>query len=226
MKAMLLAAGRGERMRPLTDRTPKPLIPVAGKPLIVYLIQGLVTAGFNEIVVNHAHLGEQIERALGNGQRFGATIYYSPEGSSALETGGGILNALPLLKDGHFLVVNSDIWTDYPFEQLKRDFTNPAHLVLVDNPLHQPAGDFTLNEGKVHNQAIAPGRRLTFSGIGVYSAELFSDCALTKFPLTPVLRAAADRGRVSGELYCGEWMDVGTPERRRDLEERLRNYPK
>jgi MurNAc alpha-1-phosphate uridylyltransferase len=209
MKAMILAAGRGERMRPLTDRTPKPLLPVAGKPLIVWHIERLVAAGFVELVINHAHLGDRIEQALGDGGQYGARIRYSAEGT-ALDTGGGIHRALPLLGDLPFVVVNGDVWTDYPFEQLQGQPRGLAHLVLVDNPAHHPGGDFGLNDAQV----TADGARcLTFSGIGAYRPALLASASAEKFPLAPLLRGAARAGEVTGEHYRGHWHDVGTPDR-------------
>ena len=218
MRAMLLAAGRGERMRPLTDRTPKPLLEVAGKPLIVHLIEALRTHGYKELVINHAHLGEQIERTLGDGRQYGVAIEYSPEPMDALETGGGIRQALPLLDTGPFLVVNADVWTDFPFQALKGKEVALAHLVLVSNPSHHPTGDFHLRDGKVY----ASGEpRLTYSGIGLLNSALFARCQPGRFPLAPLLREAAESGGVSGEHFRGRWLDVGTPQRLADLEQLL-----
>ena len=210
MKAMILAAGRGERMRPLTDDTPKPLLRIGGQTLIEHHIHALVQAGFTELVINHAHLGEQIVAALGDGNAYGVEIRYSPETPPALETGGGIFNALPLLGDGPFLVLNADIWTDFPLGELPEQIEGLAHLVLVDNPEHHAQGDFSLSAGQVSQTGPA---MLTFGGIGVYSPELFNGCAAGAFPLAPVLRQAMDDGRVSGEHYQGSWFDIGTPER-------------
>lgn len=208
---MILAAGRGERMRPLTDSTPKPLLPLAGRPIIAHLVERLAAAGFTDLVINHAHLGEKIVEVLGDGGRYGVNVVYSPEGESGLETGGGILKALPLISTDPFVVINGDIWTDYPFERLPHRIAGLAHLVLVDNPLHHPAGDFVLDpDGKVRDDG-AP--RLTFSGIGVYARALFAHCRAGKFPLAPLLRAAMRAGQVSGEYYPGRWHDLGTPER-------------
>jgi MurNAc alpha-1-phosphate uridylyltransferase len=212
---MILAAGRGERMRPLTDAIPKPLLPVAGRPLIAYLIEGLVAAGIRDIVINHAHLGEQLVAALGDGQRLGARIAYSAEGPTGLETGGGIFKALHLIHTDPFLVINGDIWTDYPFAQLPRAISGLAHLVLVDNPPHHPAGDFALVEGRVSDGALP---KLTFSGIGVYRRTLFAHCTPGKFPLAPLLRAAMQESQVTGEHYRGRWLDIGTPDRLSALE--------
>ena len=209
MKAMILAAGRGERMRPLTDHTPKPLLQAGGRPLIEHLIVALVEAGITELVINHAHLGEQVEATLGDGSRWGASIRYSPE-AEALETAGGIHRALPLLGSDPFLVVNGDIATDFPFATLLGRPIDLAHLVLVPNPEHHPRGDFGLQDGK----AIDGGEiRYTFGGIGVYRPELFKDCVPGRFPLAPLLRSAMALGSVSGELYQGMWMDIGTMER-------------
>ncbi len=219
MKAMILAAGRGERMRPLTDAVPKPLLRAGDKALIEYLLDGLAAAGWDEVVINHAHLGDRLRAALGDGRRYGLCIQYSSEGEEGLETGGGIHRALPLLDGDPFLVVNGDIWTDYPFARLPRTLTGLAHLVLVDNPGHHPAGDFALDRGRV----LATGApKLTFSGIGVYRHALFADCRPGKFPLAPLLRAAMAEGRVSGEHHRGAWFDVGTPERLAALDARLR----
>ncbi|WP_333874908.1 N-acetylmuramate alpha-1-phosphate uridylyltransferase MurU [Methylobacter sp.] len=216
MKAMILAAGRGERMRPLTDHTPKPLLPAAGKPLIEYTIKQLVEAGFSDIVINHAHLGLQIEERLGNGHRLGANISYSPEGEQALETAGGIINALHLLGDEAFLVVNGDIATDFPFAELKKRTVDLAHLVLVDNPVHNAQGDFGLNKfGLVLSNST---EQFTFSGIGLYRPELFSDMPKGPSKLGPLLRQAIAAGRVSGQKMDGFWMDIGTPERLLELD--------
>jgi MurNAc alpha-1-phosphate uridylyltransferase len=221
MKAMILAAGRGERMRPLTDRTPKPLLPVGGKPLIVWHIQRLAAAGFRELVINHAHLGNQIEEALGNGCRFGVSIQYSPEGE-ALETAGGIANALPLLGKEPFVVVNGDIFTDYDFASLNHSLEDGlmAWLVLVDNPEHNPGGDFALCKDKVMEQG-AP--MLTFSGIGIYRPALFSGIVPgNKARLAPLLREAMRSGKVGGERHAGCWTDVGTPQRLAELDTSLK----
>lgn len=206
---MILAAGRGERMRPLTDAIPKPLLPAGGRCLIEHHLEALAAAGIRDVVVNHAHLGAQIEAALGDGTAYGLRIRYSPE-AEALETGGGIFRALPLLGPGPFLVVNGDIWTDYDPGRLRIADTDLAHLVLVDNPPHHPAGDFVLAGGRVRPEG-AP--RLTFSGIGAYRPALFSGCTPGRFPLAPLLRAAMGRDAVGGEHFAGRWVDVGTPER-------------
>ena len=219
MKAMILAAGKGERMRPLTLHTPKPLVQVAGVPLIEYHIRGLAAAGFTELVINHAWLGQQIEDYLGDGSRFGVRIVYSPEGEP-LETGGGIFKALPLLGAEPFLVVNGDIFTDYAFAQLRKPLAGLAHLVLVDNPAHHPQGDFRLAAGQVCD-AQGAGERLTYSGLAVLSPQLFADCESGAFKLAPLLRQAMAQGRVSGERHSGRWVDVGTHERLAEVERLL-----
>lgn len=211
---MILAAGRGERMRPLTDKTPKPLLKIKGKCLIEYNIANLVKNGFKEIVINHAYLGEQIEQTLGNGERYGAEISYSSE-YTALETGGGIFKALPLLGTSPFLVVNSDIWCDYPFVNLAHPPTKLAHLILVDNPAHNPHGDFHLKQQQVYQTG---NPCLTFSGIGIYHPNLFNNCSAGRFSLVPLLIKAMQAGKVSGEHYQGQWMDIGTPARFQQLE--------
>jgi len=230
---MILAAGRGERMRPLTDHTPKPLLVAGGKPLIVWHIERLHAAGFTHIVINHAHLGEQIEAALGNGAAFGVSIEYSRE-VSALETAGGIATALPLIDAEVFAVVNGDIYCEYDFGRLAEPMArlaaghDQAHLVLVDNPPHHPQGDFVLDAGRVHNTdspLSALHSRLTFSGIGVYHRALFAHTpAGEKAPLAPLLRRAIDAGRASGEHYAGRWEDVGTPARLNALDEELKQH--
>jgi MurNAc alpha-1-phosphate uridylyltransferase len=207
MKAMILAAGRGERLRPLTDGTPKPLLEVRGKPLIFYHLEALARAGFSEVVINLSWLGGQIRQRLGAGEAFGVRIAYSEE-DVALETAGGILQALPLLGE-RFVVVNADIFTDYDFSRL-REATGAAHLVLVENPGHNPGGDFSLDDGTVVNQ----GKPMhTFSGIAQYQRGFFAGLEPGKQALAPLLRAASDRGQVSGELFRGEWSDIGTAER-------------
>ncbi|MGK9065868.1 N-acetylmuramate alpha-1-phosphate uridylyltransferase MurU [Stutzerimonas chloritidismutans] len=215
MKAMILAAGKGERLRPLTLHTPKPLVRAGGVPLIEYHLRALVKAGFDELVINHAWLGEQIEAHLGDGAALGVHIRYSPEGEP-LETGGGIHRALPLLGDEPFLVVNGDIWTDYDFHRLKAPMTGLAHLVLVDNPAHHPAGDFSLSNGRV--QDAVGEAALTYSGIAVLSPRLFEGCQPGAFKLAPLLRQAIAEGQVSGEHFNGCWIDVGTHERLADVE--------
>ncbi|MEA3243904.1 MAG: nucleotidyltransferase family protein [Pseudomonadota bacterium] len=218
MRAMILAAGRGERMRPLTDQTPKPLLKVGGKPLIQYHIEALRDAGFRELVVNHAHLGNQIVERLGDGAQFGVHIDYSAEAEGALETGGGIKQALPLLGEQPFLVINGDIWTDYPYQQLYREPEGLAHLVLIDNPPHHPEGDFQLNGRRL---TVEGKRKLTFSGIGLYQPDLFADSPDGAFPLAPLLRGAMQAGQVSGEYFQGRWLDIGTPQRLEELNREL-----
>ena len=208
--AMILAAGRGERMRPLTDHIPKPLLKAGDTALIVHHITALQRAGITRLVINHAHLGHKIENYLGSGEQFGVSIRYSAEGEGeALETGGGIFKALPLLGKEPFLVVNGDIWTDMDYAGLAIGDAD-AHLVMVNNPDHNPQGDFALTNGRLHQHGSA---KLTFSGIGVYRPELFMGCRPGKFPLAPILRDAMDNNRVSGELFTGQWIDVGTPQR-------------
>ena len=223
MKAMILAAGRGNRMRPLTDQTPKPLLIAGGKPLIQHQIERLAAAGFRELVINHAHLGQQIESVLGDGTGLGVSIQYSPEGEGrALETGGGIFQALPMLGPDAFLVVNGDIWTDVPYERLALAQRDLAHLVLVENPTHHQRGDFALVDGRVR---VEGEPRFTFGGIGLYRPELFAGCAGGAFPLAPLLRAAMGQDRVSGQLHRGHWCDIGTPERLAALDRWLRSAP-
>lgn len=212
MKAMILAAGRGERMRPLSDATPKPLLRVAGKPLIEWHLERLAAAGVRETVINVSWRGSQIRAVLGSGDRFGLNIVYSDEDDRALETGGGIFRALPLLGPEPFLVINGDVWTDYPLAACgpRLAAEDLAHLVLVPNPPHHAAGDFGLLEGRVL-EGVEP--RFTFSGIGVYRPEIFRGVTAEVFPLAPLLRATLREGRVAGEIYHGCWYDVGTPER-------------
>lgn len=215
MKAMILAAGRGERMRPLTDRVPKPLLRVGGRCLIEYHIASLVRAGIHEVVINLGHLGEKIEDFLQDGRRYGIAIRYSREEERVLDTGGGILHALPLLGPEPFVVINGDIFTDFPFERLSMRPDGLAHLVLVANPSHHPRGDFALVGGQVREGG-AP--QLTFSGVGVYRPELFADRSAGVFPLAPLLRHAIAKKQVSGERYEGVWRDIGTPQRLAELE--------
>lgn len=221
---MILAAGRGERMRPLTDNLPKPLLPVAGKPLIQHHIERLAAAGVRELVINLAWKGAMISEALGDGSKFGVHIAYSDEAGAALETGGGIFKALPLLGDAPFLIVNGDIWTDYPFERLMGRFDasgfegsppDLAHLVLVPNPPQHTRGDFALVDGRVTE---GEGPRGTYSGIAVFAPAFFADCAPGAFKLLSPLLAATRSGRISGEQYQGLWFDIGTPQRLADLD--------
>ncbi len=218
MKAMILAAGRGERLRPLTDKTPKPLIKVAGKSLIEYHLQNLSAAGFKEIVINTAWLAENIHHQLGNGESYGVTIQYSDEGE-ALETAGGIINALPLLGKKPFLVVNGDIWCDFDFSTLPElNNSTQAHLVLVNNPDHNKKGDFALQDGLIKNT----GKPMyTFSGIGIYSASFFAEQQAGPLPLAPIIRNKCETGLVSGQYYNGEWTDIGSIERLQELEKQL-----
>lgn len=209
MKAMILAAGRGERLRPITDNIPKPLVEVRGKPLIQYHVENLVRAGFSDLVINHAWFGEKIEQALGDGSQFGASIQYSAEGK-ALETGGGIFKALPLLGSEPFLVVNGDIFTDFPFHLVPSNPKRLIHLILVSNPPHNLKGDFALD----NDVALREGdQKFTYSGIGVYSPEVFNNCQAGAFPLAPILYSRMDEGQVTAQVYDGLWEDIGTVER-------------
>lgn len=217
-RAMVLAAGRGERMRPITDSCPKPLVQVAGRPLIEYHLEGLARAGIREVVINLSWLGEQIRAHLGDGDRFGLALEYSPEGYPALETGGGIFRALPLLGDAPFVLVNADIYCPFDFSSLGLSGNDLAELVMVPNPAHNPAGDFVLEDERMH---AGDGRRLTFSGISVLHPDLFRGCSDGAFPLAPLLVSAMERDRVSGRLHRGLWSDVGTPERLAELEATL-----
>ena len=215
MKAMILAAGRGERMRPLTDHTPKPLLKVAGKPLIEYTIEALVAAGITDIVINLAHLGEQIPDYLGDGSRFQANIGYSNEGKNGLETAGGIKKALPLLGSQPFLVINGDISCDFPLQSLVNRDCDLAHLVLVNNPTHHMAGDFTLDSQSIVSPEGTP--KYTYSGIGIYHPDLFAELAQGKAALAPLLKKSMLAKRITGELHSGFWMDIGTVERLEEL---------
>lgn len=212
MKAVVLAAGRGVRLKPLTDTTPKPLIQVQGKPLIVHHLERLRDAGFTQIHINTSWLAEKLQTALGDGSHYGVHIHYSYEGPEPLETGGGLFRMLPALGREPFLVVNGDVFTDFPFETLKHrikpDFL--AHLVMVSNPAHHPKGDFHLSPAGHLRLEGEP--KLTYSGIGVYRADLFKDCDAGKFPLLPVFKAAIGIEALSGESYPGRWSDVGTVE--------------
>ncbi|MGD9600499.1 MAG: N-acetylmuramate alpha-1-phosphate uridylyltransferase MurU [Gammaproteobacteria bacterium] len=210
-QAIVLAAGRGERLRPLTDRLPKPLVPLRGHALIDYHLHRLRRAGIQHCVINIAHLAQLIVQHVGNGSRYGLRVTYSPEPPGALETGGGILHALSLLHDAPFLAVNADIYCEFDFLALAHRPASPAHLVLIDNPRHHPRGDFTLCGYRVGNEA---SPRLTFSGIGVYSTALFENAPnARRFPLAPLLRVAAARGDVTGEHFKGRWFDLGTTTR-------------
>ena len=216
----MLAAGRGERLRPITDSLPKPLVAVAGKPLIVYHLEALARAGITDVVINLSWLGEKIRAALGDGERHGVRITYSEEGPVPLETGGGIHGALPLLGPGPFLVVNSDVWTDMDFSRvLTLEESADARLQLAPNPPHHPRGDFGL-EGDFVVESEAD--RFTYTGIGVYRPELFEGCTPGKFPLLPLLKRAIAARRLRGEVYRGEWLDIGSPDRLAWLDARER----
>lgn len=230
--ALIFAAGLGERMRPLTDRTPKPLLSVGGKPLIVWHLEKLAAAGVHYVVINTSHLAEQFPDTLGDGSRWGLRIRYAYEGPTPLETGGGMLNALPLLGNAPFIAVNGDIWCDADFAALPSEPAGLAHLLLVDNPPQHPRGDFALDaQGIVHDEGDA---RLTFSGIGVYRQELLqgwrevignvagTEMQRPRFRLTPLLRAAMANGSISGSHHREKWTDVGTPQRLAQLEAELR----
>jgi len=218
VKAMLLAAGRGERMRPLTDSMPKPLVPVGGRALIVWHLLALARAGVREVVINLSWLGAQLRDALGDGSKFGVRISWSDEGPVPLETGGGIFHALRLLGPEPFLVVNADIWTDIDFGRLALEPDAHAHLVLIPNPPHHPRGDFGLDGDRVVDRETG---RLTYSGVGVYSREFFAGCTAGRFPLLPLLNRAIAAGRARGEVHRGEWCDVGTAERLASLSARV-----
>jgi len=218
-RAIVLAAGRGERMRPLTDTTPKPLLQAGGRPLIEYHLHDLAAAGITEVVVNLAWLGAQLRAALGDGARFGLTIHYSDEGPEALETGGGIFRALRWLGPEPFLVVNGDIYSDYPLGRLRLEAGLLGKLVLVPNPEQHPRGDFHLAASGL---ITAGDPRHTYSGIGIYHPDLFAGCTDGRFPLKPLLDRAIEAGRLGGELHAGHWTDVGTPQRLAALDQYLR----
>jgi MurNAc alpha-1-phosphate uridylyltransferase len=210
MKAMLLAAGRGERMRPLTDTCPKPLLQVAGKPLIVWHLERLAAGGIHDVVINLSWLGEQIAAALGDGSAHGVRIAYSREPWPALEPGGGLLQALPLLGEGPFLLVNGDVFTDIDVARLTIAPNDLAQLVLVPNPEYHPKGDFWLRGGRIGSNG---GERLTYAGVAMLRAELFAGAQAGRFPLLPWLLRARDAGRLGGQKHTGQWVDIGTPER-------------
>jgi N-acetyl-alpha-D-muramate 1-phosphate uridylyltransferase len=217
---MLLAAGRGERLRPITDTLPKPLVEVAGKALIVYHLEALASAGIAEVVINLSWLGERIRAALGDGSRYGVRITYSEEGPVPLEAGGGIERALPLLGEAPFLVVNSDIWTDLDFSRFTSwNAAADAHLVLAANPPHHPRGDFGLEGDVVVERAVD---RFTYTGVGVYRPQLFAGSSPGKFPLLPLLQRAIAARRLRGEIHRGEWLDIGSPDRLAALDARER----
>jgi MurNAc alpha-1-phosphate uridylyltransferase len=219
MKAMLLAAGRGERMRPITDTLPKPLVSVGGRPLIAWHLAALARAGIREVLINLSWLGEQVHAALGDGRDFGVAIRYSDEGPVPLETGGGIFRAVPQLGPGPFLVVNADIWTDVDFATLALEPDAQARLVLIPNPAHHPRGDFGLDDDLVVSRE---RDRFTYSGVGVYRPEFFAGCSAGRFPLLPLLNRAIAGAQVRGQVHRGEWCDVGTPERLAQLDARVR----
>ena len=218
MRVMILAAGRGERMRPLTDALPKPLLTVGGKPLIVHHIEKLVRAGVRELVINHAWLGEKLESALGDGSAYGVRIHWSPEASGGLETAGGIRQALPLLGDAPFLVINGDIWLDCDYAQFVQQplAGDLAHLWLVDNPPQHPQGDFCLQQGRVLD---CPG--LTFSGVALYQPQAFAEVPAGKVPLRPWFQRWIAAGRVAGSHLLADWRDIGTPQRLAELDHEL-----
>lgn len=214
MIAMILAAGRGERLRPVTDSVPKALVEVRGESLLERHLKAVASAGIETVVINLGWLGEQIVERIGSGSRFGLNVVYSPEGDNVLETGGGIHRALPLLGGEAFLVINADILTDMPLPVATLDADDDAHLVLVPTPAHKNSSDFDLRDGRVRNAA-TPG--YTFSGVALYRPEFFAACRPGRFPLAPMLRAAADADSLSGSLYAGLWRDVGTPARLTEL---------
>lgn len=232
MNALIFAAGLGERMRPLTEHTPKPLLHVGGQPLIVWHLQRLAAMGVDQVVINTSWLADQFPATLGDGSAFGLRLHYSVEGATPLETGGGMLHALPLLGDAPFIAVNGDIWTDFDFAHLPRQPDGDAHLVLVDNPAHNPDGDFVLQAGRVHDRDQS-GTCLTFAGIGLYRPAILDDWRAIignadgvdarppRFKLAPLLRAAMRRGAVTGQHHAGAWTDVGTPARLQALNREL-----
>jgi N-acetyl-alpha-D-muramate 1-phosphate uridylyltransferase len=221
MRAMILAAGRGERMRPLTDSAPKPLLTVGGKALIEYHIEALAKAGVQDIVINLAWRGSMLREALGDGEHFAVRLHYSDEGSEALETGGGVFKALPLLGPDPFIVVSGDIWTDYPMQRLLEQprGADTAHFIMVPNPSFHPRGDFSLQDGRISE---APAPRYTYANIGVFTAEFFGECEPGRFPLVPIMRRWIRENRVSGELYEGEWRNIGTPAQLAELDSYIR----
>jgi len=219
MRAMILAAGLGKRMQPLTAKLPKPLLQVGDKTLIEHQIERLAQAGIDQLVINHHYLGDQIVDLLGNGSKYGVNINYSEE-PIRLETAGGIIKALPFLAEDSFIVVNADVWTDFPFHSLKpiNGEACLAHLVLVENTEHNPYGDFYLDqESAVHENQTNGDQRLTFSGISVLHKNLFNGFPIQPRPLVPLLREAMEQNKVGGEAYHGVWMDIGTPERLREV---------
>ena len=217
MIAMILAAGRGERLRPLTETVPKALVEVRGRTLLERHLDNLRAAGIETVVINLGWLGDRIADRVGSGAAYGLTVVYSPEGDDILETGGGIHRALPLLGRDPFLVVNADIYTDVPLPPAALAHGDLGHLVLVPRPAHKARGDFDLRDGRV---ADSDAPALTFSGVAVYRPEFFAGCKPGRFPLAPMLRAAARGGQLAGSLYEGVWEDVGTPERLAELNRR------
>jgi MurNAc alpha-1-phosphate uridylyltransferase len=222
MKTMLLAAGLGTRMRPLTDHTPKPLLPVGGRPLIEHHLVRLAEAGFRDIVINLSHLGQQIEDCLGDGSRLGVAIEYSRE-AQPLETGGGVFHALPLLGGQPFLVLNGDVWTDYPLQRLRDIQPRRGHLVMVGNPGHLTHGDFYRRADGVLSEQ-GSGAKLTYAGIAVFHPDLFAGCQPGVFPLRPLFVRAMQEGLLTSEHYTGQWLDVGTPERLLDADRLARQW--
>lgn len=218
---MILAAGRGERMRPLTDTTPKPLLQVGGKPLIEYHLDALARGGVREVVINLSWKGAQLRQALGDGSRFGLTLHYSDEGEVALETGGGIVKALPLLGPDPFIVVSGDIWSDFPLTRAASALcaADVAHFVLVPNPQFHLRGDFGLSGGRV---TVSGAPLYTYANIGVFRPEFFAGYGAERFPLVKPMREWIGRGQVSGELYEGAWCNVGTPPQLEALDRQLR----
>ena len=218
MKVMLLAAGRGERLRPLTDHCPKPLLNVGGMPLIQHSIMRLRAQGFHDLVINHAWLGARLVQYLNDGSRWGVRIRWSDESDGVLGTAGGIRQALPLLGDAPFLLVNGDLWTNYPYATLKRLRPIQAHLILAPNPLHNPDGDFAISQGCLRNHGEP---MLTYSGISVLSPALVHNAPSNNRSLIPLLRAGADANTVTAEVYTGEWYDIGTQQRLDELDRKL-----
>lgn len=225
MKAMILAAGRGQRMRPLTDHTPKPLLPVNGKPLMVYHLEKLAALGVQDVVVNYAHLGEQFPATLGDGSRWGLRLHYSPEPTGGLETAGGIIQALPMLGEEPFWVINGDIWTDFDFAELPQELGQGdlAQLLVTDNPAHHPQGDFVLADGRL--SMAETGQRFTYTGVGLYHPQFFADyqpaanaADALVLPLKPLLLKALAEQKLAGTYWAGAWTDVGTPARLAELE--------
>jgi N-acetyl-alpha-D-muramate 1-phosphate uridylyltransferase len=210
VRAMILAAGKGERMLPLTKEVPKPMLMVGDKPLIQYHLEAFALARITEIIINTGQFGEKIEEYLGNGSKFGLEILYSHEGIEPLGTGGGVNNALSLLGNCPFILVNGDVWTNFDFSTLKLKSEYLAHIVLVKNPVHQPQGDFALNNDLIIEKGLP---MLTFTGIGVYQPCFFQNAGEQKFSFIPALRQAIRQNKITGEYYEGEWMDIGTPER-------------